>query len=295
MTTKVISGLSDVATSYKCLLLDQFGVIHDGQRIYPGALNALLQAHRSGLKNVIISNSSQRASNTLRKLQRFNIDSACISAVVTSGELAFKKLPIFAARNPNARVLHFNWGSSRNPVSIHDHGFSCLAPCTRSFCGVSVPAAEDVDVIVAHGTDGFVCHDGSMTSLDWDVAIRLICDIAKSSPQVPFFCANPDLVTVDGATLRRMPGSLAKAFEDAGGKSVYRLGKPDPAIYIEALQVAGVDRGDILAVGDSLAHDVLGASDAGIDTLYVVHVPKSFYYHMNFISFREGIISRSSL
>ncbi len=44
----------------QALLLDQFGVLHDGRRPYPGAIEAVAAAAASGLKLLIISNSSRR-------------------------------------------------------------------------------------------------------------------------------------------------------------------------------------------------------------------------------------------
>ncbi len=32
-----ISGLSEIAQDFDAMLIDQFGVIHDGQTLYPGA------------------------------------------------------------------------------------------------------------------------------------------------------------------------------------------------------------------------------------------------------------------
>jgi putative hydrolase of the HAD superfamily len=45
--------------------------------------------------------------------------------------------------------------------------------------------------------------------------------------------------------------------------------KPDRAIFAEALRLAGVGAADALMVGDSLAHDVAGARDAGIRSVWV--------------------------
>lgn len=269
-STTVIPGISGIASSYKCFLLDQFGVIHDGQRVYPGAVRVLNELHKAGKKTIILSNSSRRASSTVRALQRKAIDPDLIDAVVTSGELAFSALPVFAAAHPTARVLHFNWGStSRSAVSIVDHGLTCIAPPSRTLHGCNVPKASDVDVIVAHGTTGITLPSPRDAVLDvpWQVANDLLVEIASLNPHTPFFVANPDIVTVDGAELRPMPGALAKIFQDAGGDNIHRLGKPDPVAYTEALRLADVQPSDVLAVGDSLAHDILGAADAGIDSL----------------------------
>lgn len=50
------------------VLLDQFGVLHDGKVAYPGAVEAVRQLHAAGLKVLIISNSSRRSGGTLKKL-----------------------------------------------------------------------------------------------------------------------------------------------------------------------------------------------------------------------------------
>ncbi len=45
--------------------------------------------------------------------------------------------------------------------------------------------------------------------------------------------------------------------------------KPDRAIFEEALRLGGADADEALMVGDSLAHDIAGASDAGLRTVWV--------------------------
>ncbi len=45
--------------------------------------------------------------------------------------------------------------------------------------------------------------------------------------------------------------------------------KPDRAIFEEALRLGGADADDALMVGDSLEHDIAGANDAGLRTVWV--------------------------
>lgn len=268
LSTRHISGLSEVVSSYKCVFLDQFGVLHDGQRAYPSALDALQCLKDNGVQMVIISNSSRRAASTRRALKRFNIDESLISNIVTSGELAMKTLSQYTSEHPHARVLHFNWGStSRNAISITEHGFTNIAHCSTTISGVATPTGADVDVIVAHGITGLTRSDGSVEDINWDVAVELVRSIAHDAPYVPFYVANPDLVTVDGPILRKMPGSLAKEFEGAGGQNVIYMGKPSQIAYDEALTLAGVAACDVLAIGDSMGHDIRGAAGASIDSL----------------------------
>lgn len=52
------------------VFLDQFGVLHDGQAPYPGAVDAVRHMHESGLKVILLSNSSQRAMKSYERLER---------------------------------------------------------------------------------------------------------------------------------------------------------------------------------------------------------------------------------
>lgn len=66
-----------------------------------------------------------------------------------------------------------------------------------------------------------------------------------------------------------MPGTLAKWYEEDGGCDVRVMGKPGSIIYRLALDHLALDPGEVLAIGDSLEHDILGASLSGIDSLFI--------------------------
>jgi ribonucleotide monophosphatase NagD (HAD superfamily) len=66
-----------------------------------------------------------------------------------------------------------------------------------------------------------------------------------------------------------MPGSLGKFYRDECGGTTYIMGKPDPIIYDLAFKDLCLHQNDVLAVGDSLEHDIAGAMSAGVDTLFV--------------------------
>lgn len=65
-----LAGLREIAPLYEGVLLDQFGVLHDGQKPYPGAMEAVKGLHEAGLRILIISNSSRRSSGTLGRLSK---------------------------------------------------------------------------------------------------------------------------------------------------------------------------------------------------------------------------------
>ena len=58
------SRFLSVASSFGAIFFDQYGVLHDGHRAYPGAREALATLKSRGVKIVILSNSGRRAKPT---------------------------------------------------------------------------------------------------------------------------------------------------------------------------------------------------------------------------------------
>lgn len=57
---QVLQSVQQLPDRYTGALLDQFGVLHDGEKPYPGAIEAVAQLAARGMKLLIISNSSRR-------------------------------------------------------------------------------------------------------------------------------------------------------------------------------------------------------------------------------------------
>ena len=88
-----------------------------------------------------------------------------------------------------------------------------------------------------------------------------------------FLCANPDIIVDRGSVREWCAGALAKMYADLGGESLY-FGKPFRPIYELArkrLHSSGFEINDkrILAIGDGITTDILGAEKEGIDSLFI--------------------------
>ncbi|CAN8062452.1 unnamed protein product [Agarophyton chilense] len=273
-----INGVSEIARNYDIVLLDQFGVIHDGRTPYPNALNAIKKLHESGLKIAILSNSSKQAKVARQKVSKMGVDPDSIHEIVTSGELTLGYVKNLMKSRSKANVLHFNWASNRGTIELSDHNVTQVVSVSVSDKDRLLVSPESIDFILAHGTDGVTLADGTVQSFALDSLRDLCRTIARQAPRTPFICGNPDFVTVDGGTLRTMPGTLARDYEMEGG-TVVRLGKPGNQAYEVAIEACG--KGRVLAIGDSIAHDILGAAKRNIDSLYVaggIHAP---LFHIN--------------
>jgi HAD superfamily hydrolase (TIGR01459 family) len=98
----------------------------------------------------------------------------------------------------------------------------------------------------------------------WEPLLRRA--VARGLPMV---CGNPDLARVsrDG-TLFEAPGLVARRYQELGGE-VHLHGKPDPRIYRTCLRHLPPGAARVVAVGDSLHHDILGANRAGLRSLLI--------------------------
>ena len=62
-------------------------------------------------------------------------------------------------------------------------------------------------------------------------------------------------------------GTIAELYKSFGGE-VFILGKPNTQIYTKAIEtIKNIDKSKILAIGDSIHHDIKGANCLGVDSL----------------------------
>ncbi|KAF5199780.1 Had-superfamily hydrolase [Thalictrum thalictroides] len=254
-----LNGIGSLAQThqFKTWLLDQFGVLHDGKQPYPGAISTLKQLANHGAKMLIISNSSRRASTTFDKLNSLGFDTSLFLGAITSGELTHQSL---------LKRQHNEWFASLGTSCIH---FTWADRGAISLQGLDlqvVDNVQDAHFILAHGTEALGLPSGASLRMELEDLYKILELCA--SRKLPMLVANPDFVTVEATSLRVMPGTLAAKYEKLGGE-VKWMGKPDKIIYEAAIDMAGVEASDCIAVGDSLHHDIKGANTAGIQSAFI--------------------------
>jgi HAD superfamily hydrolase (TIGR01459 family) len=224
---------------YRLILCDVWGVVHDGVRLYPGAAGRLRQWRDQGRFVVLLTNAPRTADSVERQLGGLGLASDCWDGVATSGEAGIEALnavgaPVgFIGTAGDREVLE-----SRG-VQIADHRHFTDLACTGIREGQPDPETyrPELEHFAARGV---VMH-----------------------------CLNPDRMVVRGGVAEACAGALADIYEALGGRVIW-YGKPFPAIYGHALHLAGdPPRGQVLAVGDGLQTDILGAARMGFDTVFV--------------------------
>ncbi len=244
--TEIIPSLAAIADRYEAVLCDIWGVIHNGEVGFTDAHHALIRFQETRGPVVLISNAARPTASVLPQLRALATPDATWSSIVTSGDVTRAEL---AARAPGP-VWHI--GPDRD-LSLYEG------------VGVTFSGPDDAAFISCTG----LVDDETETAEDYRA--RLTPAAARG---IPFICANPDRIVHRGPRLIPCAGALADVYVELGGP-VVMAGKPYPPIYakalseVERLKGGPVDPARILAIGDGLPTDLLGARQAGLDCLFV--------------------------
>ena len=247
--TPILTGLSAVADRYDGFVLDLWGVLHDGARPYPGAVDTLRQLKRQGKHAIILSNGPRRAAALVRRTGEIGITADLYDELHSSGEETWRLLR--ARPDPAIAAL----GRRVFPIAP-ERDRDLLDGLDLEI--VESPVAADFLLVtgLAHAAE---------TVADYEQALS-----AGARHGRPMLCANPDLEVVRAGVREFCAGALAARYEALGGSVLY-VGKPHPGVYRTCLAHFGaVARSRILAVGDSLRTDVAGATGVGVDSLLVL-------------------------
>lgn len=243
-TTASLAALPD---RYRVILCDLWGCVHDGVRAYPAANRLLAGWRRDGRIVLLLTNAPRTAAAVRAQLDGFGVDPAAYDAVITSGDTGLEAL-----RAEGRDVVGF----IGNAVDRE----------TMTAAGLTLLDEREGDVVVCTGFD-----DGRPNGDDYLPALTAMRD--RGARLLVF---NPDRVVLRGGVPEPCAGALGDLYEAMGGKAEW-FGKPYPYTYRrclgEAERLAGrpFERGEVVAVGDSLATDYLGAARAGLDFIFVTN------------------------
>lgn len=262
------SGVAELVEHFDGFTLDQYGVLHDGREAYPEVADCLKRLHATGKPSVILSNYAGRAARQRARLPEIGLEPDLLAGVVTSGELAHRYLSrnrqklgggvlwiAWSAREERGLSDFFEGLEDYHLVSnVSDASFLLVSGVQCMFAGTRAEARANYE------------RTGDETPF-----IRLFRAAIHKS--LPMLCANPDeRVMRPGGWKAYLGGSLAKVYERIGGRVIY-FGKPYNAAFEEARRILGehgvTER--ICHVGDSLHHDIQGATTAGLSSAFVAH------------------------
>jgi HAD superfamily hydrolase (TIGR01459 family) len=244
-TPNMIGSLDEISGRYAAILSDVWGVVHNGINPHLEAAAALKRARKQGVAVVLITNSPRPNADVITQMDTIGVPRDAWDRVVSSGDVTRELVRV----GPR-KIFHL--GPDRD-LNLYD--------------GLDVELVEEFEAAGVCCTGYF--DDEVETPDDYaDMLKRL------RARNLPFICANPDIVVERGERLIWCAGALARDYAQLGGRTEI-AGKPYKPIYDAALAAASDVLGrpitprDALAIGDGVLTDVKGADQNGIDILYV--------------------------
>lgn len=316
-----VTGIGAILDNYDSFIIDQWGVLHDGKKLYPGVLECLQAMKTAGKRMIMLSNSSKGKSASFDGLVRVGIDPTIFEDIVTSGEVVWNKLNVIQKTGVTQKV--FVIGNGADDLEY------------IKSCGCIPVSPESADFVLARGTFSVLeCSNPDNELLNFN-------DDSKNNIQQTIFPTAEDLMKAIDPWLQRcaarnlpmivsnpdfhrpgsnspMPGLIGKRYnkiltartitdyntitststcittdtttDTTGGTTAREVhnnenhhpllsyyGKPYSTVYDICKNIL-VKNGDdvsmtsrICCIGDSLDHDVLGASYAGFASLWTAN------------------------
>jgi HAD superfamily hydrolase (TIGR01459 family) len=237
---------STLAGGYDVVLSDVWGVIHNGVAATTAACDALTRFRGQGGTVMLITNAPRPGEVVTKFLDKLAVPRSAYDGIVSSGDVTRAAM----AARPDKHVFHI--GPARD-LPIFDG------------LGLEFVPLEKADYVVCTG----------LRDDDVETPENYRAELGELLRRKMFMlCGNPDLVVERGERLIYCAGAIADLYATLGGEVLY-AGKPHRPIYDLALQrVAGL-RGAmpakerVLAIGDSVRTDLHGATDFGLDCLFV--------------------------
>jgi HAD superfamily hydrolase (TIGR01459 family) len=237
-----------LAPHYDGYLLDQWGVLHDGSKPYPQAIDCLERLRAAGKAVIILSNSGRRGSENEAVLASMGFGRDLYDHILSAGDDARDAL------------------TRRDEPVYRDLGRRCilLARPGEEHVADGLGLERTTDPLVADFVLNLTMDSQTQSVAGWRPLLERC-----AAQGLSMVCGNPDRYRVhhDGR-LHEAPGLIALAYERMGG-TVHYHGKPHPRIYRSCVGLLGLQPARMLAIGDSLEHDVAGAAGAGVDSLFI--------------------------
>ncbi len=242
---KLPERLDDLTDGYDAIFCDVWGVLHNGEVAFAPAVEALKRARAKGITVILVTNAPRPFGSVIAQMTLLGVPEDAYDRVFTSGDVT-RDLIIEGPR----KVFHI--GSERE-LAIYE--------------------GLDVELVEEFEASGVVCtglyDDETETPENYVELLQRL-----RSRNLPFICANPDIMVERGPRLIWCAGALARDYGQLGGRTLI-AGKPHRPIYeaaakaVEEIRGAPVEKSRILGVGDGVLTDVKGAADYGLDVLYI--------------------------
>lgn len=239
--------LGRLTEGYRLILCDIWGCIHNGVRVFPAAAALLEHWRVQGAIVFLITNAPRPAPIVQAQLDRLGLGRKAYDALISSGDTG-----IAALKAEGLTSVGFI-GTAGDRTALAETGLRLL------------DGAEGSDVVCTG------LPDATRDATQEDEVLHVM-----RKRRARLHCFNPDRIVLRGDRLEPCAGAIAERYEAMGGEVVW-YGKPYLPIYRRCLAMgsdlvgSALAPAEVVAVGDSLATDFVGAARAGVDFVFVTH------------------------
>tara|TARA_Y100000590_G_scaffold313004_1_gene353811 strand:+ start:63 stop:875 length:813 start_codon:yes stop_codon:yes gene_type:complete len=232
------TGLREIANGFDLYYIDIWGVLHNGIKLHEEAVNTLLKLDELGKEYILLTNAPRPNSDVIKFLKKLGLDDERSSKVYTSGQCSLDYL-----NNQKKGDKFFHIGPPR------DFGLF------NNFKSLKQEKIEDSDYLLCTGL------------FDQNQELEFYKKLLTSYKDKDMICTNPDLIVDRGKVREYCAGSIAKLFEELGGKVKY-FGKPYPMVYQKS---TNLQNKKVLCIGDNLNTDIKGSNIQNFNSLFILN------------------------
>ncbi len=224
------------------LLADLDGVVYRGAEAIPHAVESINRAHEDHRVAYITNNASRTPESVAGQLQGLRLHVAA-DEVVTSPQAAVRLLAELVP--PGSLVLAVGGEGLRSELE-------------RAGFAMTDSAADGPAAVI----------QGFAQKVGWAQLAEAAYALQGAGAEIPWVATNTDWTLPTARGVAPGNGTLVSAVHSAVGRLPVVAGKPEVAIFEEAIARFGGARP--LFLGDRLDTDILGANRAGIDSALVL-------------------------
>ena len=243
---KKLNHLAEIYKNYDTYIIDLWGVIHNGIKLNPKAIEVVKNLTKDKKRVVFLSNAPRPSKEVKKFLQQLKMEDQYLQNIMTSGEAA-----MIALQKESYGKFFFHLGPERDSSVFFKikENKTALEKCNFILCtGLFDDREEDLDYYK---------------------------NMLKNQTSKKLICTNPDLTVHRGDVEEYCAGSIAKIFESLGGKTIY-FGKP----YKEIYKMCFSKEEKVIAIGDNFNTDIKGANNMKIDSIFISNgVHRSEFNH----------------
>ena len=232
-------GLKSITHEFELFFIDIWGVMHNGLKLFQNSINVLNELERNKKEYVLLTNAPRPNSDVIKFLKKMGLDEEKCQKVYTSGEAALKHLN---SKWKNSKFFHIGPPRDFNLFKMFEKN--------------KVKNIDEAELLLCTGLFDNYYKD-----------LGFYKNFLKSKIDKKMICTNPDLVVDRGEEREFCAGSIAKVFEELGGKVDY-FGKPYPLVYKQSVEIKNKR---VLCIGDNLNTDIRGANLQNFSSLLILN------------------------